>query len=183
MTFSSHSFHRGTLFLLFFLLISLQALPVTQARRVVALTRSVSDLAATSIPDECAPSSCGRACAVKRGAKPIQTAVPYPEPAALGESPESNETVVLNGRNIPGAGSGNWGQWYDELKARPGTILIDNNNGDGESNTAIAAVTWGIQQQAIVVENLKGCIAVVCSSPVGKSSHAPNVPPRPCYVF
>jgi hypothetical protein len=147
-----------------------------------ATTVTTTTQTATTIIDECAPSSCGRACAVKRGSGVIQTAVPYAKPATLEDSFDSNNTLVLNGRDIPGPGSGNWGQWYDNLKNAGGTITIDNDNGDGGSNTAVAAITWGDKPAAIVVQELKGCIAVLCYSLVGKSIHASTIPSEVVYT-
>jgi hypothetical protein len=109
---------------------------------------------------------------VKRGGGVIQTAVPY------ADNLDNNNTLVLNGRDMPGDGSGNWKAWYDELKRAGGTSVIKNEIGDGGSNTAVAAITWGDSPAAIVVQELSGCIAVMCYSIVGKSTLPPHRKPR-----
>jgi hypothetical protein len=113
---------------------------------------------------------------VKRGGGVIQTAVPYAEPATLDDSFNSNRTLVLNGRDLPGPGSGNWGEWYDNSKGkRGGTITIDNSQGDLGSNTAVVYIVVANKPAAIVVQELSGCVAVLCYSSVGKFIHAsPN---------
>ncbi|KAH7091199.1 hypothetical protein FB567DRAFT_268280 [Paraphoma chrysanthemicola] len=135
-----------------------------------ATTVTTTTQTTTTIADVCEPSSCGRACAVKRGGRVIQTAVPYPEAATLGESSDSNDTLVLSGRDIRGPGSGNWQDFYDDVKAASGTTLIKNDQADGMVSawTAVARVRWA-GPSAIVVEELTGCIAILCYSRVGKS--------------
>jgi hypothetical protein len=98
--------------------------------------------------------------------------VPYSELKTLEESFTSNNTLTLESRDFPAPGNGNWGQWYKDLKAAKGTITIDNEAGYGLSNSAVATINFrGSDKQAIVVENLKGCIAVLCASHVGESNH------------
>jgi hypothetical protein len=96
----------------------------------------------------------------------IQTAVPFPEPGTLGESFDSNNSVVLISRNLPTAGSGNWKTFYDNLEESAGTIVIDNNVPDGHvsGETSVAQVRFGNSPAAIVVKGLLGCFALLCYS-------------------
>ncbi|KAJ4351398.1 uncharacterized protein N0V89_006740 [Didymosphaeria variabile] len=76
--------------------------------------------------------------------------------------------IDLIERDIPSPGSGDWGQWYDNLLGKKDNlVLVENEVGVLGTNTAVAQVIWGDEARNIVVQGLHGCFALFCISPIG----------------
>ena len=123
-----------------------------------ATTYTTTTQTATTIEDECAPTSCGRACrAAKRNKGVIPTAAPQLDSSGdIDISLEPYDTTVAK-RNIPADGTGDWNDWYEQLEKDPNTIKVDNNAVIGTSETSWVRVKWGQGPQNILVADLHGC--------------------------
>jgi hypothetical protein len=113
--------------------------------------------------------NCGSACTanlLERRALPTGVAQ-LDDPATLGNSFESFN-LTIDKRDLPGPGSGDWSDWYNDLKGRSDTITIDNTAGSYGTRSALVEVRWGNAAQNIVLQDLVGCIGVIGVSNIGK---------------
>jgi len=123
-----------------------------------ATTYTTTTQTATTIEDECAPTSCGRGCrAAKRNKGVIPTAALRLDSSGdIDISLEPYDTTVEK-RNIPADGTGDWEDWYAQLEKDANTIKVDNNAMVGTSETSWVRVKWGQGPQNILVADLHGC--------------------------
>ena len=115
----------------------------------------------------CEPTSCGSVCAPARKRRLVPSDAPKLDHLPEDRFDTSNLTIFE--RDLPEPGDqGDWSTWYGNLMAESGTILLNNGKKTLKTNTSVEVVLWGNTKQAIVVEQLTGCIALFCVSHIGK---------------
>ncbi|KAF2875429.1 hypothetical protein BDV95DRAFT_484629, partial [Massariosphaeria phaeospora] len=148
----------------------------------VATTIATTTARATTIESFCERGKCGgNACS----AKPKRAALPTPAPIIGGltisdeTSEEQNATLVQ--RAFTG-GTGDWGDFYNDVIGRTAEQIEDNDNWTVRKETILvdndvefipgrsAAVhfqAWGVEPRNVVIQDLYGCAALFCVSHLG----------------
>ncbi|KAI1687576.1 chitinase [Pyrenophora tritici-repentis] len=133
-----------------------------------ATTYTTTTQTATTIENLCAPTSCGRACkAAERNRGVMPTAVPQLDSSGNIDMLFDLSNTTIAKRHIPDDGSGDWTDWYNDLREDANTIKINNNDMTGGTETSWVRVKWGNGPQNILVDHLTGCAVVIAVSRLG----------------
>jgi hypothetical protein len=83
----------------------------------------------------------------------------------------------MKARDFPASGSGDWSQWYSDLKGRGETTIMDisRENGVIGTTTTVFQMRWGQSAQNIVLQDLVGCVGIIAVSHLGTFFFAKHV--------
>lgn len=75
------------------------------------------------------------------------------------------QNLTLSQRALPNPGTGDWGDFYTDVRDRTETTLVDNEvEWIPERATAVHFQAWGVTPMNVMIEQLKGCAALFCVS-------------------